>query len=75
MGSCTPKEKQTDSYISSQSAKRATRKDASRNPTEEGTAPNSGMAMKDSGKINVIKKPTIEDAKWCEKWNNPAYTG
>ena len=33
------------------------------------------MAMKDSGKINVIKKPTIEDAKWCEKWNNPAYTG
>ena len=41
MGSCAPKEKQTDSYISNQSAKTGTRKDASRNPNEEGTpAPN-----------------------------------
>ena len=76
MGSCATKEKQSDSYISNQSSKTSSRKLLSGNSADEGIlTADSKTSMKNSGKINVVKKPTIEDSKWSEKWNNPEYTG
>ena len=76
MGSCAPKEKQSDSYISNQSSKTSRKNQFSGNSADEGIlTANSKISMKNSGKINVVKKPTIEDSRWSEKWNNPDYTG